>query len=74
MNSSQYGPLKDGPDVTIIGKAGEVPESAPLSRRKQEHVSLVKSELNECLLIAIICLEQIYTVLLNIANVLNESV
>lgn len=39
VNSSQYGPLKDGPDVTIVSsKTGGVPDSAPLSRRKQEHV------------------------------------
>ena len=42
MNSNLHGPLRDGPDFTIIGsKTGEIPEMPPLSTRKQEQVGFL---------------------------------
>ncbi|KAL5250820.1 hypothetical protein ACHWQZ_G016531 [Mnemiopsis leidyi] len=39
VNSNMYGPLRDGPDFTIVSsKTGEIPENPPLSTRKQQQV------------------------------------
>ena len=42
VNSNLHGPLRDGPDFTIIGsKTGEIPEMPPMSSRKQEQVGFL---------------------------------
>ena len=42
VNSNMYGPLRDGPDFTIVSsKTGKIPENPPLSTRKQQQVYIL---------------------------------